>query len=351
MGSPCRCMQKCTAGWHAAPGTALGPRPLAPAPGLGALPAFGDGICSRVCYGEHKNHRTIKVRKKNLSDPQVQPHHAHCPHLQCLISMVLPVLPHLPSQLCHRALWLYHAGSALSGISIISVARPGKVARDGQGTELLPLASLTVARAYRGRWQISAPATGGDPGQPPADLCTSQHGQHSFLRSHTEPPATPLRTKALLSCTWARKDWAQPTALLTAALQHHPRRQLAAAAHCLTEHRFPCPQHQPRGVPRTHPPLGEEGLAAHPTLRLLLKTHREATLRATAAGMGAAGRRTGFLRLLPSCCSGRVPFPGRTHTLEAMLFLSRSRLGWEGTAALLPPGSPQDLNKMRYEIY
>lgn len=24
LGSPCRCMQKCTAGWHAAPGTALG---------------------------------------------------------------------------------------------------------------------------------------------------------------------------------------------------------------------------------------------------------------------------------------------------------------------------------------
>lgn len=351
MGSPCRCMQKCTAGWHAAPGTALG---------LAHLPQLLDWeLCRLLEMGSvqgcaMENTRIIeplRLGKKNLSDPKVQPYHAHCPHLQCLISMVLRVLPLLPSQLCHRALWLYHAGSALSGISIISVARPGKVARDGQGTELLPLASLTVARAYRGRWQISAPATGGDPGQPPADLCTSQHGQHSFLRSHTEPPATPLRTKALLSCTWARKDWAQPTALLTAALQHHPRRQLAAAAHCLTEHRFPCPQHQPCGVPRTHPPLGEEGLAAHPTLRLLLKTHREATLRATAAGMGAAGRRTGFLRLLPSCCSGRVPFPGRTHTLEAMLFLSRSRLGWEGTAALLPPGSPQDLNKMRYEIY
>lgn len=191
LGSPCRCMQKCTAGWHAAPGTALG---------LAHLPQLLDWeLCRLLEMGSvqgcaMENTRIIeplRLGKKNLSDPKVQPYHAHCPHLQCLISMVLRVLPHLLSQLCHRALWLYHAGSALSGISIISVARPGKVARDGQGTELLPLASLTVARAYRGRWQISAPATGGDPGQPPADLCTSQHGQHSFLRSHTEPPATP----------------------------------------------------------------------------------------------------------------------------------------------------------------
>lgn len=48
---------------------------------------------------------------------------------------------------------------------------------------------------------------------------------------------------------------------------------------------------------------------------------------------------------------GHVPCPGRTNTLEAMLFLSRSRLSWEGTAApFATPGSPQDLNKMRYEI-
>jgi len=86
LGSPCRCMQKCTAGWHAAPGTALGPRPLAPAPGLGALPAFGDGICSRVCYGEHKNHRTIKVRKK-------KPLRSQSPALPC--PLPTPPVPHL----------------------------------------------------------------------------------------------------------------------------------------------------------------------------------------------------------------------------------------------------------------
>lgn len=53
---------------------------------------------------------------------------------------------------------------------------------------MLPeLASLITACASRGRWQISSPAAGGDPRQPPADLCPSQHGQHSFLRHHATP--------------------------------------------------------------------------------------------------------------------------------------------------------------------
>lgn len=141
----------------------------------------------------------------------------------------------------------------------------------------------------------------------------------------------PSRTRALLGCAWARKGWAQPTALPTAALGHHPRRQLAAAAHCLTEHRFPCPEHQPCGGHARTPGRGGARCTPHPSTAIE-NTQGTFVLQLL---IGAAGRRTGFLSA--SClpvARGRVPFPGRTRTLEAMLFLSRSRLGWEGTAAL-----------------
>lgn len=110
-----------------------------------------------------------------------------------------------------------------------------------------------MANQLTGGWRRPWTASRGSSRQPawPVQLSETPH----------EATRHPLRAKAPLGYLGlhglgpARSQ--QPPARGSAA-QYYPRRQLAAAAHCLTEHRFPCPQTLAmRGA--TYAPPGEEG--------------------------------------------------------------------------------------------
>lgn len=149
-----------------------------------------------------------------------------------------------------------------------------------------------MANQPTGGWRRPWTASRGSSRQPawPVQLSETPHE----ATRHPSRPKAPLGYLGLHGLGPAGSQ--QPPARGSTA-QYYPRRQLAAAAHCLTEHRFPCPQNAGRagchvGTPRRGRRGG--GLAARPTLRLLFKIHEETALPAP------AGRRTGFLCLLPS---------------------------------------------------
>lgn len=104
----------------------------------------------------------------------------------------------------------------------------------------------------------------------------------------------------------------------------------------------PCPQ--PRGG-ATYAPLGRAGLAAHPTLRLLFKTHGEPTLPTPLVSRSCWDRsgREMFRNSLPPLAflslEGTCPVPGGPALWKPRRFFPG--VAWAvGTAALCHPESP-----------
>lgn len=124
-----------------------------------------------------------------------------------------------------------------------------------------------MANQPTGGWRRPWTASRGSSRQPawPVQLSETPHE----ATRHPSRPKAPLGYLGLHRLGPARSQ--QPPARGSTA-QYYPRRQLAAAAHCLTEHRFPCPQNTGRagchvGTPRR----GRRGGArrtSHPSIAI-----------------------------------------------------------------------------------
>lgn len=175
------------------------------------------------------------------------------------------------------ALCLNHTGSALPGISHIFLKGQGGQMGTSNLQSFCSLLCFTdhsvclqgkMANQPTGGWRRPWTASRGSSRQPawPVQLSETPHE----ATRHPSRPKAPLGYLGLHGLGPAGSQ--QPPARGSTA-QYYPRRQLAAAAHCLTEHRFPCPQNAGRagchvGTPRRGRRGGGARRTSHPSIAI-----------------------------------------------------------------------------------